>query len=200
MGDPELNAQLSKLLGRSPRLSADAPADAPLERATPEYEGGVPDTVRASSYVDETGEEITVDSIAPGTFFDNGRIHLVTTSSLAVLRAVRPDYDFDPRRFRPNLVIDTGEGQGFLEDTCVGCRVRVGEALCRVVVPTPRCVVPTLGHDELRPDLSLMRTISRTHRLPVFDLGRLACLGVYLDVLAPGLVRAGDPLTQQDGP
>ncbi|MFF3516657.1 hypothetical protein [Streptomyces sp. NPDC002573] len=61
-------------------------------------------------------------------------------------------------------------------------------------------MVPTLGHVDLRPDVSLMRTISREHRIPVFDLGRLACLGVYLDVLEPGMVRTGDPVTRQEGP
>lgn len=71
----------------------------------------------------------------------------------------------------------------------------MGEALFRVLVPTPRCVVPTLGHDELRADPGIMRAIAREHRIPVFDLGRLACLGVYLEVLEPGRVRLGDSIT-----
>ncbi|WP_330456100.1 MOSC domain-containing protein [Streptomyces sp. NBC_00820] len=196
--DPELGARLSKLLGRQVSVSADASAGARLERAVPEYEGGVPDAVRESAFVDGTGTEVTVGRVAPGTFFDFGKVHLVTTSSLARLRAVHPDGDFDPRRFRPNLVVDTGEGQDFVEDTWVGRRVRVGEALCRVVVPTPRCVVPTLGQDGLRADPGIMRAIAREHRTPVFDLGRLACLGVYLDVLEPGMVRTGDSVTPQD--
>lgn len=140
--DPELGARLSKLLGRQVSVSADASAGARLERAVPEYEGGVPDAVRESAFVDGTGTEVTVGRVAPGTFFDFGKVHLVTTSSLARLRAVHPDGDFDPRRFRPNLVVDTGEGQDFVEDTWVGRRVRVGEALCRVVVPTPAAWSP----------------------------------------------------------
>ena len=200
VGDTELEARLSKLLGREVRVSDSTPADSTLERAVPEYEGGVPDAVRAKASVDGTGTEITVGTVASGTFFDFGRVHLVTTSSLARLRAVYPEGDFDTRRFRPNMVVDTGTGQDFVEDTWVDRRVRVGEALLRVVVPTPRCVVPTLGHDELRADPGIMRTTAHEHRIPVFELGRLACLGVYLDVLEPGTVRLGDAVTLQDGP
>ncbi|MCL6667887.1 MOSC domain-containing protein [Streptomyces panaciradicis] len=198
VGNPDLDARLSKLLGRRVFVSSSAPAHSTLERAVPKYEGGVPDAVRATASVDGTGEEITVGKVASGTFFDHGRVHLVTTSSLAKLRSVYPAGDFDPRRFRPNLVVDTGDLPAFAEDGWQGRRLRVGEALFRVLVPTPRCVVPTLGHDELKADPGIMRAIAREHRIPVFDLGRLACLGVYLDVLEPGTVRLGDTLTRQD--
>lgn len=198
VGDRDLDARLSELLGRQVSVSASTPAHSRLERAVPEYEGGVPDAVRATASVDGTGEKITVGTVASGTFFDYGRVHLVTTSSLTQLRSVYPAGDFDPRRFRPNLVVDTGDVPAFAEDGWQGRRLRVGEALFRVLVPTPRCVVPTMGHDELKADLGIMRAIAREHRVPVFDLGRLACLGVYLDVLEPGTIRLGDPITRQE--
>ncbi|MFI0965864.1 MOSC domain-containing protein [Streptomyces sp. NPDC021080] len=198
VADPELDVLLSKLLGRPVFLSAVAPERGRLERAVPEYEGGVPDAVRASASVDATGASITTGSVAPGTFFDFGQVHLVTTSALARMREVYPAGDFDPRRFRPNLVVDTDTGPGFPEDAWPGARLRVGEALFRVVVPTPRCVVPTLGHDELPVDPGIMRAVARDHRVPVFDLGRLSCLGVYLDVLEPGTVRVGDAITLRE--
>ncbi|MFD7876879.1 MOSC domain-containing protein [Streptomyces sp. NPDC059766] len=196
--DRELDLLLSKLLGRQVFCSAVVPEHGRLERAVPGYEGGVPDAVRASAAVDVTGESITTGSVAPGTFFDFGRVHLVTTAALARMREVYPGGDFDPRRFRPNLVVDAGTGPGFPEDAWVGSRLRVGEALFRVVVPTPRCVMPTLGHGELPADPGIMRAVAREHRVPVFDLGRLSCLGVYLDVLEAGTVRLGDAMTVQD--
>ncbi|MFF4397247.1 MOSC domain-containing protein [Streptomyces sp. NPDC001480] len=192
--DPELHARLSKLLGRSVIVSAAVPEHSRLERAVPEYEGGVPDVVRESASVDATGASITTGSVAPGTFFDFGRVHLVTTASLARMRQVYPTGDFDARRFRPNLVVDTDAGPGFPEDAWLGSRLRVGEALFRVVVPTPRCVIPTLDHGELPADPGIMRAVARVHRIPVFDLGRLSCLGVYLDVLEAGTVRVGDTI------
>ncbi|MGY6019820.1 MOSC domain-containing protein [Streptomyces spinosirectus] len=196
--DPDLDERLSKLLGRPVFVSADVPERGRLERAVPEYEGGVPEAVRKSASVDATGESITTGSVAPGTFFDFGRVHLVTTASLDRMRAVRPAGDFDVRRFRPNLVVDTEGGPGFPEDAWPGSQLRVGEALFRVVVPTPRCVIPTLGHGELPPDPGIMRAVAREHRIPVFDLGRLSCLGVYLEVLETGTVRAGDPVTVRE--
>ncbi|WP_405950602.1 MOSC domain-containing protein [Streptomyces prunicolor] len=196
--DPDLDVELSKLLGRQVSISAVVPEHSRLERAVPEYEGGVPETVRESAVVDSTGASITSGGVAPGTFFDFGQVHLVTTASLARMRTVYPAGDFDARRFRPNLVVDTDSGTGFPEDAWLGSRLRVGEALFRVVVPTPRCVIPTLGHDELPPDPGIMRAVAREHRIPVFDLGRLSCLGVYLDVLEAGTVRVGDVITLQE--
>lgn len=49
---------------------------------------------------------------------------------------------------------------------------------------------------ELPDGTALMRTVAREHRVPVLDLGRLSCVGVYLDVLEPGAVRVGDPVTR----
>ncbi|MEU6380417.1 MOSC domain-containing protein [Streptomyces sp. NPDC046909] len=197
-GDPELDTRLSKLLGRDVRVS-QTPGEGEgglLERAVPEYDGGAPDHARASAVTDATGTAITSGAVRPGTFFDFGTVHLVTTATLGSLRSAYPAGDFDARRFRPNLVVDVpGGGTGFPEDAWVGGNLRIGDALFRVLVPTPRCVVPTLAHAELPADPALMRTVAREHRIPVLDLGRLSCVGVYLEVLEPGAVRVGAPVT-----
>jgi uncharacterized protein YcbX len=193
-GDPELDTQLAKLLGRSVVVLDVPPEHGALERAVPEYEGGVPEAVRERAAVDATGTALTVGSVAAGTFFDFGMVHLVSTSALARVRAAHPAGDADARRFRPNLVVDTGGEPGFPEDAWRGRLVRVGGALLRVLFPTPRCVVPTLAHGELPPDPALMRAVAREHRVPVFGDERLSCLGVYLDVVEPGTVRVGDPV------
>ncbi|MEV1070202.1 MOSC domain-containing protein [Streptomyces sp. NPDC050263] len=197
-GDPDLDARLSKLLGRHVSLS-DTPGEhgGALERAVPDYEGGVPDALRGTAATDATGAAVTSGHVAPGTFFDYGAVHLVTTTALARLRAAYPTGDFDPRRFRPNLVVDTLDGPGFPEDAWMDSHLRVGEALFRVVVPTPRCVIPTLAQEELPPDPGIMHAVAREHRVPVFDLGRLSCVGVYLEVLEPGTIRPGDSVTRR---
>ncbi|MBC9715802.1 MOSC domain-containing protein [Streptomyces sp. TRM66268-LWL] len=194
-GTAELDARLSDLLSRRVSVSDSPPDHGTLEREVPEYDGGVPDRAREGASVDETGAAITSGHVASGTFFDYGRVHLVTTASLRRLREVHPAGDFDPRRFRPNLVIDLPGGPGFPEDSWPGSTLRIGEALFRVTLPTPRCVVPTLSHGELPAAPGIMRAVAREHRIPVLDLGRLSCLGVYLDVLEPGAVRTGDPVT-----
>ncbi|MYQ99641.1 MOSC domain-containing protein [Streptomyces sp. SID6137] len=198
-GAAELDARLSDLLGRQVAVSDKPPEHGALERAVPGYEGGLPDVLRAKASPDETGDLITSGRVAPGTFFDYGTVHLVTTASLRRLQQSYPAGDFAPRRFRPNLVIDLPGGPGFAEDSWPGATLRIGEALFRVRVPTPRCVVPTLRHGELPADPGIMRTVAREHRVPVLTLGPLSCVGVYLDVLEPGTVRTGDPMTMGTG-
>ena len=57
--------------------------------------------------------------------FDAAPVHVVTTASLAPLAVAQPDGRFDPRRFRPNVVLDTG-GTGFVENDWVSTSLRVG--------------------------------------------------------------------------
>ncbi|MFF4582030.1 MOSC domain-containing protein [Streptomyces sp. NPDC001389] len=194
-GAAELDARLSGLLGRPVTVSGEPPDHGLLERAVPAYEGGIPEVMRARASVDGTGETITSGRVAAGTFFDFGRIHLVTANSLRRLRRSHPAGDFDPGRFRPNLVVDLPGGPGFPEDSWTGGTLRIGRALFRVTVPTPRCAVPNLAHGELPADPGIMRAVAREHRVPVLDLGRLSCVGVYLEVLEPGVVWTGDAVT-----
>ncbi len=51
---------------------------------------------------------------------------LLTTASLRAGAAVHPDGNWDVRRFRPNLLIDT-EADGWVEDEWCGQTVRVGD-------------------------------------------------------------------------
>ncbi|WP_035799904.1 MOSC domain-containing protein [Kitasatospora mediocidica] len=194
-GAPELDQDLSVLLGRPVVLSDKPPEQGLLERQVPDYDGGLPEALAPSAVTDPTGASITSGRTAAGTFFDFGAVHLVTTGTLDRLRRRHPAGDLDPRRFRPNLVIDTGNTPGYPEDAWPGARLRIGGALFQVQVPTPRCVVPTLAHGDLPPDPTLMRTVAREHRVPVLTLGKLTCVGLYLTVLEPGTVRTGDPVT-----
>ncbi|AHH96850.1 MOSC domain-containing protein [Kutzneria albida] len=194
-GDAELDKRLSDLLRRRVVVSDSPPQQAVLERAVPDYQGGMPEVLRDNVFVDETGDAITSGRIAAGTFFDYGMVHLVTTSSLHRLRANYPAEDFDARRFRPNLVIDTPDDPGFVEDAWLGRTLRVGEVQFQVTLPTPRCAVPTLQHGELPAAPGVMRAVAREHRVPVLNLGPLSCVGVYLDVVRPGVIRVGDEVS-----
>ena len=70
---------------------------------------------------------------------DFAPLHVVTTGVLERMRAVAPGGDWDPRRFRPNLLLDGGEDRDLL-----GCELRARSGLrLHVELPTPRCVVPT---------------------------------------------------------
>lgn len=194
-GSARLDQRLSALLGRPVRMSDKPVEHGRIERAVPDYDGGAPRSALADSVLDATGTRVTSVGVAAGSFRDFGDLHAVTTTTLRTLRQRRPGPDFDPVRFRPNLVIDTGSLDGFPEDDWAGERIRIGATVLEGVVPTPRCVVPTLAHGALPADPALMRAVAREHRIPVLDMGPLTCVGIYFRVLTAGPVRVGDPVT-----
>jgi len=118
----------------------------------------------------------------PGTFVDLGPVHVLSTASLRSLADGGTPYDV--RRFRPNVLVDTGDGdQPFPESGWVGGEVGIGGVTLRVTNPTIRCVVPTRPQPGIELDKTLSRKLAdRTDRF----------LGVYADVATPGTVRVGD--------
>ena len=49
--------------------------------------------------------------------------------------------DFDVRRFRPNIVIETPV-DGLLEQQWIGGTLQAGDVWIRVEIPTIRCTIP----------------------------------------------------------
>ena len=60
-----------------------------------------------------------------------------------------------------------------------------------MILPTPRCAVPTLAHGGLprRPDA--VQRLLRENRIDVPGFGSLPCLGAYAEVIGPGVLRLG---------
>jgi hypothetical protein len=182
---------LSDFLGEEVELRSDAPAAAALERA-------VPDAVLADGPAADV--EVTMLEIAAaaprGTFFDFAPLHLVTSASLAQLEAGHPAGRIEPARYRPNVVIETAaDSRGFVENDWVGGRLRVGpEVILEVLLPTPRCAVPTLRHGDLPDDPEAVRIPKRENFIPVplEGFGSEPCVGVYAGVVQGGRVSPGD--------
>jgi len=189
--EPEAGAALAAFLGADVRLAGEAPPKAELERA-------VPDDVLAEGV--EADVAFTLLEIAaaspPGTFFDFSPLQLLTSASLQRAGAAHPAGHLDPVRYRPNIVVDTGpELSGFVENDWVGRRVHVGgEVVVDVVVPSPRCAIPTLRHGELPPDPDALRVPRRhnTVEIPIEGFGAAPCLGVHAVVVSGGRVALGD--------
>jgi uncharacterized protein YcbX len=123
-----------------------------------------------------------------GTFFDSATIHLLATGSLAHMRSlIGDDARLDPRRFRPNIVVETDPRiAGFVEDEWVGGTLTVGASVRIVKVqPALRCVMTTHRQSDLPRDLRILRAAAQFHK---------ACLGVFASIGAPGTVRTGDPV------
>ncbi|MDP9070705.1 MAG: MOSC domain-containing protein [Actinomycetota bacterium] len=165
---------LSAWLGRPVRLDAVSPGQRAAFDADADADA-------------EDGEGGTVELHTPeGSFVDAAPVHLLTTASLAAMAVLHPGEQWDARRFRPNLVVETDE-VGFVEDAWLGRVVRAGGAELEVVAPTHRCVMVTRaqpGGLDHQPEV--LRALAR-------DRG--ADLGVYARVRAPGVVRRGDEVT-----
>jgi len=67
-------------------------------------------------------------SLVNGTFFDSATMHVLATGTLAHMRSlVGAGAQLDARRFRPNIVVDTGAtANGFVEDEWIGQTLEVG--------------------------------------------------------------------------
>ena len=184
-GTPEADEALSSHVGRPVRLSREVPAEASLHRTLPAEEGMVPDWMTGMRPGDDA--VTAVDGVGTrGHFVDFGAVHLVTTGELARLRERIGGAAVDVRRFRPNIVVDAPA------DWRPGERIELGDVVLQVLSPTPRCAIPGLAHGaDVPADATVLRTLARHYRMPVADLGRAACFGMYAEVVRPGVLAVG---------
>lgn len=103
-----------------------------------------------------------------------------------VSRASLDTIDGDGRRFRMLLELDGVTAHG--EDEWRNQRIRVGGAMLLVGDPTPRCAVPSASPDTGVRDRDVLRELL-DKRGPVEGE---PCMGVYAEVLEPGVLRVGD--------
>jgi uncharacterized protein YcbX len=170
---PGFDGRLSDLVGRPVRLSASAGEAPSIEGYWPDY-----DWLEAR---DKTFEV----KLPPGTFFDAAVVHLLTRTTLASLRASRPDSRFELPRFRPNIVVALSDGlEGFPENEWAGRTLRLGdEVRLAISEPCPRCVMTTVSQGDLPKDPDILRTVVQRNAGNV---------GVLAAVIRGGVVRRGD--------
>lgn len=204
--DPDVDARLSGALEREVRLVTAPPEGATYEELWPDIDGLAPQKLIADTHVrdedagPDDGRGVSGFGVspfgAPGTFFDLCTLHVLTTATLDALAAQAPDSVFDALRYRPDVVLDTGE-RGFVENGWPETEARVGDVGLRFTFATMRCVMTTLAQGDLAEDRDTLRTVARHNRILIPQLGgRWACAGVYADVLAPGEVALGDPFVR----
>jgi len=165
-GDPEVHAALSAWLDREVRLERPRPDEVlPMEMHT-----GMSD--ESTPLFDWPGP--------PGTWLDLADVHWLTTASLRAAAELHPDGDWDVRRFRPTALIDT-PGEGFAEDGWAS--VAAGSLTTTVLMPTPRCTMPSRAQPGLDRDKAIGTTIRDRH-----DNN----LGLYAAVAQAGTIALGD--------
>ena len=187
-----MDARLSELVGHASTLEGLRPADEVdfYRRYPPGWQTTLTDT-----FAREPGEplpgflkDVSASAAAfvtnPGSFFLVTPFHFLTTASLAHLEGLNPSGDWDVRRFRPNVVVDTGaDGRGLVEQDWVGRRLAFGTAEVACPMATPRCGAVIRPQAELAEDRSVLRTVVREADQNV---------GVYGEIVKPGRVLLGD--------
>ncbi len=130
-------------------------------------------------------QELQGFSTPPGTYFDCYPMHIMTTASLNELAALGGGDDVDVRRFRPNVVIDTGDASGLLEVDWTGKRLRLGEVVLELKTTTVRCSVPAHAQRNFGASRAVGRALiehTKQH------------LGSYCYVAEGGAINVGDPV------
>ena len=193
--DADVDVRLSRALGVPVRLdSRPEPGAAPRHREAPPAGTDVVAEIRAVMGREDS-EPLPDFSVFPAdvleyegplaAYYDAYPLLIMTTSTMQTLQAALPGSVVDIRRFRPSIVIDTGDDLGYPEFTWqVGARYTIGNAEVEIVAPCPRCVMPTR---EIAPDVPADRGILR-HIVRELDQN----LGVYATVTRGGRCAVGD--------
>jgi uncharacterized protein YcbX len=165
-GEPRTDEILSTLFGFAVRL--ERPRDAPL----------------AMEEIDAIREGRAF--LPPRDLYDEDVLHLLASGTLAHLRRLRHgDSDFDVRRFRPNIYVDTGtdtdgslEASGFVEDRWLGGELEIGADRARIVGMRPAAALrddhPSAGRTSPRPRDPAHRHAASWRLRRNFRLGRRA--------------------------
>lgn len=160
--------RLSSFLDRPVRLT-----QAGTERVTNEF---------GSRYRPEDGPKAgaKLSTGLRGNFADGAPLHIVMGSELLSLP------ERDPRRFRPNIIIDDTPAIPDPTTSLIGRRLLLGTARVHITGECPRCVMVNMRQPELAGASGLLRHIGQKHD---------GAIGVYAKVTQPGRVATGDRLT-----
>lgn len=204
--DPGLNAALSETLGVEVQIITQAPGGAEVDMMWRITEGHA-----ATKWTDDRkiGEEDGQDKVrfklagaVPAveeyeTFYDLSPIHLVTTSTLQHFEEKEPNVNFDPMRFRPNMILD-GPSVGLAEQGWSGRNISFGDVVLNMDYPTVRCGMPSLPQKRLGLELSrkTIQAVARHNTLEVEALGpgSWACVGAYASVVSLGSLTVGEEM------
>ena len=185
--DAGLRVALEALFGRSLSIeAASGPGQGSYDSEWPEIEG-----------LTLVGDlELPMNLTGEGTsFIDVGILHVLTTTAMASLAAGDPELVVDVRRFRPSILLDTPDLEGFPENDWDGRTLRIGEGDDAVELalggPAPRCIMTTLSQDGLPRQGGILQTVARLNKVSN-EMGTFACLGGYANVARPGTIRTGD--------
>jgi hypothetical protein len=191
-GFPWLTArQLPQMLLHVPRITGGNPSAPDVMVATPDgrelplASDDLRNALEAASCL-----KVHLLSVKRG-IFDTAPVSLISTGTAQQL-AQETGAPADPRRYRPNIVIDTLNGFPFEENDWVNRLLCFGEgpnrATLHVVGRDVRCVMINLDPDTAEANTRLFKTVVQKHE---------SYAGIYGNVHAPGELHVGDAVYLQ---
>ena len=169
----DFHAEVSRLVGRAVTIRGTPTSTDEIEIEWPD----IPGLANAGSD--------SIYELPVGGYFDLAPVHVLTTASLRRLAESTPGADFDPRRFRPNLIVETLPAlEGFVDQQWVGRTLVLGEIRLRITGPCSRCVMTTLAQPGLESNPRILRAAVEHNG---------ASVGVYASAEQYGDLATGDP-------
>jgi uncharacterized protein len=197
--DANVDDVLSSFFGREVELSAAAQNGYTIDQYHPDEENYDPDGHRDEVVEADLGaaffnERGLPSAVPEDSFFDLFPLSVLTTSTLDQLRGLEPHSDFDIRRFRMNVIVDSA-GHGFIENDWVGRSLAIGDGVkLGVALPDPRCCMPGVEQEGLSRDPKILKALAKHNRIDV--AGSLyPCAGVYAVAEATGTIRRDDAVS-----
>ncbi|PPB48765.1 hypothetical protein C4K88_13700 [Arthrobacter pityocampae] len=169
----------------------DGPDGVPVLRSPAGVPYRVDDPAASEALTSRFGQQLTLREGTTVQHHDESPLHLVTTSSLAALADLLGGA-VEERRFRPNIVLDTGSAPLFLERDWAGVELAIGDhVVITVDAGMPRCTMidqPQAGMDA---GPRALRTLAVHNGLE---------FGVQARVERSGAISVGDPVTLRGTP
>jgi uncharacterized protein YcbX len=193
---PDVDAVLSRFFGRDVGLAHAAENGYTIDQYHPDEENYDPDGHRdevvdaqlGAAFFNERG---LPSAVGESSFFDLFPLSVLTTSSLDRFSELEPETDFDLRRFRMNVIVDT-PALGFVENDWPGHSLTIGDDVqLGVALRDPRCVMPSLAHEDLPRDPGILKALARHNRMDVAG-AMFPCAGVYAVAETTGTIRTDD--------
>lgn len=175
------------LVGLMRWRSAASDGDAAPELVSPAGERFPVDAPAASEALTAAfGQPLVLRSESTVQHHDECPVHLITTSSLAATDALVGAH-LDPRRFRPNIIIDTGPEPRFLEDNWTGGQLSLGPEVVLTLGPgMPRCVMVDQDQADVGAQPKALKALGAQHEM---------LLGLQAHIARPGTVTVGAAVT-----
>jgi uncharacterized protein YcbX len=131
------------------------------------------------------GAELQLMQLKHG-IFDEAALSLITTATLTTIGA-KAETEIDPRRFRPNILVETSSAAPFPEDEWVGKLIVFGEApdapALSVAQRDVRCAMVNLDPDSGMATPQILKAVVQANQI---------CAGVYGAAFRIGQISVGD--------